>query len=84
MLGLFSQFFKILFGNKDLFVTQDLTTRTFPEYKKSEKCQDLIRAAILDNDFMKNLETSQIKVNYPPARWKEDYLSILRKTQCKL
>jgi len=48
---------------------QDLTTRTFPEYKKSEKCQDLIRAAILDNDFMKNLETSQIKeivdVMYP-------------------
>jgi hypothetical protein len=41
---------------------QDLTTRTFPEYKKSQKCQDLIRAAILDNDFMKNLETSQIKV----------------------
>ncbi len=39
-----------------------MTTRTFPEYKKSQKCQDLIRAAILDNDFMKNLETSQIKV----------------------
>jgi len=40
---------------------QDLTTKTFPSYKKSDKAQDLIRAAIMDNDFMKNLETSQIK-----------------------
>merc|ERR1712106_480625 len=40
---------------------QDLTQKTFPSYKKSEKAQELIRAAIMDNDFMKNLETSQIK-----------------------
>jgi len=40
---------------------QDLTTKTFPSYKKSDKAQELIRAAIMDNDFMKNLETSQIK-----------------------
>ena len=41
---------------------QDLTTKTFPSYKKSDKAQELIRAAIMDNDFMKNLESSQIKV----------------------
>jgi len=40
---------------------QDLTNKTFPSYKKSDKAQELIRAAIMDNDFMKNLETSQIK-----------------------
>ena len=45
---------------------QDLTTKTFPSYKKSDKAQDLIRAAIMDNDFMKNLETSQIKVTLEP------------------
>lgn len=42
---------------------QDLTTKTFPSYKKSDKAQELIRAAIMDNDFMKNLESSQIKVS---------------------
>ena len=41
---------------------QDLTTKTFPSYAKSDKAGELIRAAIMDNDFMKNLETSQIKV----------------------
>merc|ERR1711936_599779 len=40
---------------------QDLTTKTFPSYKKSERAGELIRAAIMDNDFMKNLESSQIK-----------------------
>merc|ERR1719392_251546 len=40
---------------------QDLTTKTFPSYKKSERAGELIRGAIMDNDFMKNLETSQIK-----------------------
>ena len=44
---------------------KDLTTKTFPSYKKSDKAQELIRSAIMDNDFMKNLETSQIKVSYP-------------------
>ena len=43
---------------------QDLTTKTFPSYKKSDKAQELIRAAIMDNDFMKNLESSQIKVRF--------------------
>ena len=42
---------------------QDLTTKTFPSYKKSERAGDLIRGAIMDNDFMKHLETSQIKVS---------------------
>ena len=41
---------------------KDLTTKTFPSYKKSDKAQELIRSAIMDNDFMKNLESSQIKV----------------------
>jgi len=40
---------------------QDLSQATFPSYKKSDKAQELIRGAIMDNDFLKNLETSQIK-----------------------
>jgi len=40
---------------------QDLTTKTFPSYKKAEKSADLIKAAIMDNEFMKHLENSQIK-----------------------
>jgi len=40
---------------------QDLTNKTFPEYKKTTVSCDLIRSAIMDNDFMKNLENSQIK-----------------------
>jgi len=48
---------------------QDLTNKSFPEVKKSQASQDLIRNAIMDNDFMKNLESSQIKeivdVMYP-------------------
>ena len=43
---------------------QDLTAKTFPSYKKSDKAQELIRGAIMDNDFMKHLETSQIKVSW--------------------
>jgi len=39
---------------------QDLTTKTFPEFKKEEKSKKLIRAAIMGNDFMKNLEPTQI------------------------
>jgi len=39
---------------------QDLTAKTFPSYKKNDKVAELIRGAIMDNDFMKNLETSQI------------------------
>jgi len=40
---------------------QDLTTKTFPSYKKNEKAGELIKAAIMDNEFMKHLENSQIK-----------------------
>jgi len=40
---------------------QDLTAKTFPSYKKAEKVQELIKCSIMDNDFMKNLETSQIR-----------------------
>jgi len=48
---------------------QELTQKTFSEYKKSQVSQDLIKSAIMDNDFMKNLDVSQIKeivdVMYP-------------------
>ena len=47
---------------------QDLTQKTFPSYKKSDKAQELIRGAIMDNDFLKNLETSQIKVRKSASR----------------
>jgi len=40
---------------------QDLTTKTFPSHPKSESASQLIRSAILDNEFMKHLENSQIK-----------------------
>lgn len=45
---------------QSLKTLQDLTTKTFPEFKKEKKSKDLIRAAIMDNDFMKNLEVAQI------------------------
>lgn len=38
----------------------DLTNKTFPEYQKDERSRNLIRGAIMDNDFMKNLESTQI------------------------
>ncbi|XP_066550044.1 protein kinase cGMP-dependent 1b isoform X2 [Amia ocellicauda] len=40
---------------------QDLTRQAFRKYAKSERSKDLIKEAILDNDFMKNLELSQIQ-----------------------
>lgn len=40
---------------------QQLTQATFPTYDKSERSRELIKAAILDNDFMKNLELTQIR-----------------------
>lgn len=40
---------------------QDLIQAKFPEYPKSEKSRELIQQAILDNDFMKNLEIIQIR-----------------------
>ncbi|KAM6951800.1 cGMP-dependent protein kinase 1-like [Aplochiton taeniatus] len=42
------------------FDIHDLSHLTLPFYTKSPKSKDLIREAILDNDFMKNLEQSQI------------------------
>ncbi|XP_058242446.1 cGMP-dependent protein kinase 1a isoform X2 [Hemibagrus wyckioides] len=40
---------------------QDLTTQSFRKHAKSDRSKDLIKEAILDNDFMKNLELSQIQ-----------------------
>ncbi|XP_056326785.1 cGMP-dependent protein kinase 1a isoform X1 [Danio aesculapii] len=40
---------------------QQLSHVTLPNVPKSPKSKDLIKAAILDNDFMKNLEMSQIQ-----------------------
>ncbi|XP_039624118.1 cGMP-dependent protein kinase 1-like [Polypterus senegalus] len=39
---------------------KDISHVTLTCYSKNEKSQELIKAAILDNDFMKNLEMSQI------------------------
>ncbi|XP_008197146.1 cGMP-dependent protein kinase, isozyme 2 forms cD4/T1/T3A/T3B isoform X3 [Tribolium castaneum] len=39
----------------------ELSKETFPTYNKDESSRELIKAAILDNDFMKNLESTQIK-----------------------
>lgn len=38
----------------------DLSHVTLPFYPKSQQSKEMIREAILDNDFMKNLELSQI------------------------
>uniref|UniRef100_A0A8C9T620 cGMP-dependent protein kinase n=1 Tax=Scleropages formosus TaxID=113540 RepID=A0A8C9T620_SCLFO len=43
------------------FDIQDLSHVTLPFYPKSPQSKDLIKEAILDNDFMKNLEMSQIQ-----------------------
>ncbi|XP_047992941.1 cGMP-dependent protein kinase, isozyme 2 forms cD4/T1/T3A/T3B isoform X1 [Leguminivora glycinivorella] len=40
---------------------QDLAHQTFPTYDKNESSRELIKSAILDNDFMKNLEMTQIR-----------------------
>ncbi|XP_023686657.1 cGMP-dependent protein kinase 1 isoform X2 [Paramormyrops kingsleyae] len=40
---------------------QDLTSQAFRKHAKSDRSKDLIKEAILDNDFMKNLELSQIQ-----------------------
>ena len=53
----------------DVSPLQELTQKTFSEYKKSQVSQDLIKSAIMDNDFMKNLDVSQIKVRV--CGWKE-------------
>uniref|UniRef100_A0A3Q2ZAU7 cAMP-dependent protein kinase type II-alpha regulatory subunit n=1 Tax=Hippocampus comes TaxID=109280 RepID=A0A3Q2ZAU7_HIPCM len=43
------------------FDIHDLSHVTLPFYPKSPQSKDLIKEAILDNDFMKNLELSQIQ-----------------------
>ncbi|XP_056147579.1 cGMP-dependent protein kinase 1 isoform X1 [Lampris incognitus] len=43
------------------FDIQDLSHVTLPFYPKSTESKNLIKEAILDNDFMKNLELSQIQ-----------------------
>ncbi|XP_062927665.1 cGMP-dependent protein kinase 1 isoform X1 [Mobula hypostoma] len=43
------------------FDIQDLSHVTLPSYQKSPQSKELIKEAILDNDFMKNLELSQIQ-----------------------
>ncbi|KAK6482012.1 cGMP-dependent protein kinase 1-like isoform X1 [Huso huso] len=43
------------------FDIQDLSHVTLPFYHKSLQSKELIKEAILDNDFMKNLELSQIQ-----------------------
>ncbi|XP_051959432.1 cGMP-dependent protein kinase 1-like isoform X1 [Xyrauchen texanus] len=43
------------------FDIQDLNHVTLPFYPKSPQSKELIKEAILDNDFMKNLELSQIQ-----------------------
>lgn len=40
---------------------QELIQTTFPEYPKSVRSKELIKKAILENDFMKNLEILQIR-----------------------
>lgn len=40
---------------------QDLIQTKFQDYPKSDRSRELIKQAIQDNDFMKNLETIQIK-----------------------
>ncbi|XP_051522648.1 cGMP-dependent protein kinase 1-like isoform X2 [Myxocyprinus asiaticus] len=40
---------------------QDLKSETLRKHPKSDRSKELIKEAILDNDFMKNLELSQIQ-----------------------
>ncbi|XP_071953557.1 cGMP-dependent protein kinase 1-like isoform X2 [Antedon mediterranea] len=40
---------------------QEATQKEFKKYPKSKSAQECIKVAILDNDFMKNLELSQIQ-----------------------
>lgn len=46
---------------QSLRTIQELIQAKFPEYPKSDRSKELIKQAILDNDFMKNLEIVQIK-----------------------
>ncbi|XP_069699973.1 cGMP-dependent protein kinase, isozyme 2 forms cD4/T1/T3A/T3B isoform X2 [Periplaneta americana] len=40
---------------------QELSEQSFPTFDKNDRSRELIKGAILDNDFMKNLEMTQIR-----------------------
>jgi len=46
---------------QDLQTLLELGQQKFSEYPKSDRSRELIKSAILDNDFMKNLELGQIR-----------------------
>ncbi|XP_054267615.1 cGMP-dependent protein kinase, isozyme 2 forms cD4/T1/T3A/T3B isoform X3 [Macrosteles quadrilineatus] len=46
---------------QSLISIQELSQQKFNTFPKSDRSRELIKAAILDNDFMKNLETTQIR-----------------------
>ncbi|VVC26741.1 cGMP-dependent protein kinase, N-terminal coiled-coil domain,RmlC-like jelly roll fold,Cyclic nucleotide- [Cinara cedri] len=46
---------------QSLSTIQELSQKKFPTYPKNDKSRELIKSAILDNDFMKNLESTQIR-----------------------
>lgn len=58
---------------QSLQTTQDINHRKFKDYPKCPRSRELIKAAILSNDFLKNLDMTQINeivdcmypVNYP-------------------
>ncbi|XP_025412180.1 cGMP-dependent protein kinase, isozyme 2 forms cD4/T1/T3A/T3B isoform X3 [Sipha flava] len=46
---------------QSLSTIQELSQKKFPTYPKNDRSRELIKGAILDNDFMKNLESTQIR-----------------------
>ncbi|XP_073992116.1 cGMP-dependent protein kinase for isoform X3 [Rhodnius prolixus] len=46
---------------QDITTIQELANQKFPVISKNDRSRELIRAAILDNDFMKNLDLTQIR-----------------------
>lgn len=46
---------------QSLSTIQELSQKKFPTYPKNDRSRELIKSAILDNDFMKNLESTQIR-----------------------
>lgn len=46
---------------QSLISIQELNQQTLPSYPKKDRSRELIRMAILDNDFMKNLDMTQIR-----------------------
>ncbi|XP_059479855.1 cGMP-dependent protein kinase, isozyme 2 forms cD4/T1/T3A/T3B isoform X1 [Neocloeon triangulifer] len=45
---------------QSLSTIQELNQQKFPVFQKNDRSRELIKAAILDNDFMKNLEMTHI------------------------